>query len=561
VLIDKTKTCTATFTLNTHTLTINKTGTGSGTIASNPSGVDCGAICSASFGVGSTVSLTATASAGSTFSGWSGDCTGTASPLPVLIDKTKTCTATFTLNQYALAVAKTGNGSGSVTGGGTYDYGTFHNITATASAGSTFSGWSGDCAGTASPLPVLIDKAKTCTATFTLNTHTLTINKTGTGSGTVRGGGTYGYGTVHQITAIASAGSTFTGWSGDCTGSASPFMVTMLNRNMSCTATFVAVGPHIQVSSVLLLEDFSSGMPASWTVSGAWTTDNTTCPKTLATPFVAPWAVVDSACTATNVEYLTTGAFSAKNCATAELAFTTQSIWHGGNGKIDISADNGTTWQTKMNLSADEGPRWKAQVMDELAGSSNSMVRFIYNNNTNVGYWAIDNIWVMCRPAALNFGADNQQKAFVIENIGTADLNIGAMNITGANSADFSISGDGCSSKTLKPADICGAKITFSTTSTGRRNAVLNVPSNDAVVSNTTVALKGMTTAVGDADNNGTMNIVDALFVARHAAGLSVVSFIADAADVNCDGAVNIVDALFIARKAAGLSVTGWCGQ
>jgi len=65
---------------------------------------------------------------------------------------------------------------------------------------------------------------------------------------------------------------------------------------------------------------------------------------------------------------------------------------------------------------------------------------------------------------------------------------------------------------------------------------------------------------VGDPDGNGTMNIVDALLVARHSAGLTVGIFYVEGADVNCDGTVNIVDALFIARKAAGLSVAGWCG-
>jgi len=110
-------------TVVTLTLTTNKTGTGSGTITSNPSGIDCGKICSASFISGSTVSLTTAASAGSTFSGWSGACSGTISPLTTTLDKAKTCTATFTLNQYLLTVNKTGSGSGTVTGGGTYDYG------------------------------------------------------------------------------------------------------------------------------------------------------------------------------------------------------------------------------------------------------------------------------------------------------------------------------------------------------------------------------------------------------------------------------------------------------
>ena len=65
----------------------------------------------------------------------------------------------------------------------------------------------------------------------------------------------------------------------------------------------------------------------------------------------------------------------------------------------------------------------------------------------------------------------------------------------------------------------------------------------------------------GDVSGDGKTDIVDALFIARHAVGLSVPSFNEDAADVNCNGQVDIVDALLVARKAVGLSVPGWCGQ
>ena len=92
--------------------------------------------------------------------------------------------------QYFLTVDKTGNGSGTVGGGGTFDANTHHDITAVADAGSTFTGWTGDCAGTASPLDVVVDSNKACTATFTLNQHTLSVNTSGNGSGTIGGGGT-----------------------------------------------------------------------------------------------------------------------------------------------------------------------------------------------------------------------------------------------------------------------------------------------------------------------------------------------------------------------------------
>ncbi|MFN7171098.1 MAG: hypothetical protein ACK4NT_07700, partial [Candidatus Omnitrophota bacterium] len=49
------------------TLTVNKAGTGTGTVTSNPAGINCGSACSAQFNSGTQVTLTATPDAGSTF--------------------------------------------------------------------------------------------------------------------------------------------------------------------------------------------------------------------------------------------------------------------------------------------------------------------------------------------------------------------------------------------------------------------------------------------------------------------------------------------------------------
>ena len=74
-------------------ITVTKSGTGSGTVTSNPTGIDCGSTCSFDFNSGASVTLTATPAQGSTFSDWGGDCTGTTCTLTM--SAAKTVTATF----------------------------------------------------------------------------------------------------------------------------------------------------------------------------------------------------------------------------------------------------------------------------------------------------------------------------------------------------------------------------------------------------------------------------------------------------------------------------------
>jgi hypothetical protein len=61
----------------TNTLTASRTGSGAGSVTSQPAGIDCGSTCSHDFTTGASVTLTATPASGSVFTGWSGDCSGT----------------------------------------------------------------------------------------------------------------------------------------------------------------------------------------------------------------------------------------------------------------------------------------------------------------------------------------------------------------------------------------------------------------------------------------------------------------------------------------------------
>jgi hypothetical protein len=245
---------------NTYTLTVGKTGTGSGTVTSDPAGINCGSTCSYGFNTNASVTLTAAPSSGSTFTGWSGSgCSGTGT-CSITMDAAKSITANFDINSYTLTVGKTGTGSGTVTSvpsgincGSTcsyaFSYNTSVTLTAAPTGSSTFGGWSGACSGTGTCTVVMI-AARSVTATFnSSNNQTLTVTKSGTGSGTVTSspagincGSTcsyaFAYNTSVTLTAAATSPSTFAGWSGGgCSGTRSTCRVSMSTAR-SVTATF-----------------------------------------------------------------------------------------------------------------------------------------------------------------------------------------------------------------------------------------------------------------------------------------------------------------------------------
>ncbi|MBN2440836.1 MAG: VWA domain-containing protein [Spirochaetales bacterium] len=59
--------------------------------------------------------------------------------------------------------------------------------------------------------------------------------------------------------------------------------------------------------------------------------------------------------------------------------------------------------------------------------------------------------------------------------------------------------------------------------------------------------------ATGDVNNDGNINIVDALLTAQYFVGLPVSNFDASMADVNADGSVDIIDGLLIAQYYVGI--------
>lgn len=105
------KACIAYFVRSKYILSISKSGTGTGTITSDPAGINCGTTCSANFDPNTSVTLTATPDAGSTFGGWGGDCQscGMGSQCTISMNSDKSCYAIF---NFPVSSSSSGGGGG-----------------------------------------------------------------------------------------------------------------------------------------------------------------------------------------------------------------------------------------------------------------------------------------------------------------------------------------------------------------------------------------------------------------------------------------------------------------
>jgi hypothetical protein len=273
---------TALAVFQTQGVIISGAGSGTGTIASSPAGINCtvtagtlSGTCSATFPANATVTLTATPSGLATFTAFSGACTGTTCTLPMATGTMRAVTAQFTAPPTLSIIAANGSaGGGTITttptgvnctiansaGVGTctaaYAQSSVVAVTQVPSDGSVFLNWAGSCSGSG-PCQVTLNQSRTVQVNYRLAVPgAVTISAgAGFGSGTVfttPGGvactianrvrtGTcranFQVGATVTISAIANSGSTFTGFSGACTGMTCTVTVPE-NSDIAVTANF-----------------------------------------------------------------------------------------------------------------------------------------------------------------------------------------------------------------------------------------------------------------------------------------------------------------------------------
>jgi len=190
---------------------------------------------------GSTVLITATPSPGYTFTGWSGDLSGTTNPTTILMNSDKSVTAIFALT-YNLTTSVEGSGSVTPNTSNPHASGSAVLVTAVPDSGWAFSSWSGDLLGNTSPATITMNDNKSVTATFTQDVYTLTTSVEGSGAVFTNTSNPHASGSAVLVTAVpatgwAFIGWTFIGWSGNLSGSTNPTTITM-NDNKSVIATF-----------------------------------------------------------------------------------------------------------------------------------------------------------------------------------------------------------------------------------------------------------------------------------------------------------------------------------
>ncbi len=264
VTMSSAKGVTATFNHPQFPLSVAKVGPGNGTVTSTPEAIDCGATCSAGFDQGSTVTLSSKSGVNTEPVQWSGcDTVNGENKCLVTMSGARSVTATYKAEPgfpvYTVSVIKGGTGSGTVTSSvGPIDCGgtcstevvskTKVTLVAIPAPGSAFDHWSGGTCAKSAPCEKTINSSRTVKAVFNaVGNRTLTIAIAGTGTGTVKSKAagiqctascspSIVAGTKVTLIAAPGSGSTFSGWSGACSGPGS--CKVLMSEAHSVTATF-----------------------------------------------------------------------------------------------------------------------------------------------------------------------------------------------------------------------------------------------------------------------------------------------------------------------------------
>jgi hypothetical protein len=164
---------------------------------------------------------------------------------------------------------------------------------------------------------------------------------------------------------------------------------------------------------------------------------------------------------------------------------------------------------------------------------------------------------ISATPANYDFGSQYSLQTFILTNNGSTNLTIGNITTAGPNTSDFIKTDDFCTGKTVEPAGTCILKMAFSPQSAGVKNATLNIPSNDPNTATLNITLSGLAVLKGDINNDGSVNMQDAILVLQLLSGFNPLGvrtdYAASATDIDGNDKIGLPEVICIFQKISGI--------
>lgn len=261
---------------------------------------------------------------------------------------------------------------------------------------------------------------------------------------------------------------------------------------------------------------------------------------------------------------------------------------YGGSNYHTFSnaqSKNKRVWQTEVsNLgnndsSMTDGMKWAKQIHNFLTNAEGNswcywwticykvnpakgeaLININTSNNTyftNKRLYTMGNYSKFVKPGwyrlSTSTSSSNGVLVTAFKNTSTNDFAIVAINENGSSQTrSFSLDGHNVNSV------IPHVTSSSSDLAQGSAISVSNGTFSVSLPGNSVTTFTAPVTDLGDVNNDGTIDIIDALLIAQYYVGLNPSGFDISAADVDCDGGVDIVDALLVAQYYVEL-VTSFC--
>ena len=193
------------FSANSYTIDVTASPTNGGTVSGG-----------GTYNYGQSCTVSATAATGYTFEYWreNGNYVTSQANYTFTVTGDRNLEARFSSQNFEITATADPTAGGTISGAGSYQYGSTCTLTATANNGYAFVNWTkdGTQVSTNPTYSFTVTESANYVAHFSVNSYTVSVSASPTDGGDVSGGGTYDYGQSCTVSATAATGYAFEYW-------------------------------------------------------------------------------------------------------------------------------------------------------------------------------------------------------------------------------------------------------------------------------------------------------------------------------------------------------------